>query len=86
MIMALTVGRGPAEPKTPVEPAASMDRNKILFTSCSVEAGSSVIYGRVVHSDIIICSMRMKKHIMSWNTSYQDRYTGDVHELYHQAF
>lgn len=46
----LLVGREPAEPITPVEPAASVVGNTIPTASCSVEAGSSVIYVRVVHT------------------------------------
>ena len=45
----LLVGRGPAEPITPVEPTASAAGNTFPAASRSVEAGSSVIYGRVVH-------------------------------------
>lgn len=45
----LLVGRGPAEPITPVEPTASVSGNTFPIANRSIEAGSSVIYGRVVH-------------------------------------
>ena len=43
------VGREPSEPITPVEPATSAPGSALPSVSRSIEAGSSVIYVRVVH-------------------------------------